>query len=130
MDMIWDDLYETHTGWVANMPFFRRFRHEDVPYIGGTRALSSTNHNLVWFEIEEGGEGNNYCQPSTNATTNTVIEIVWTRMYYLMNDDSWVLAGETKDQLINGNGGTHPHGSSYIWWDKDHCAITHTMTFK
>jgi hypothetical protein len=108
IDEVWDDMTAANTGWVSNMPFsFGQFR-------GATRKDINTypdnyaNMLNTWFEVEAAGNGSG-CSVDINTSTNTVVEIAWTRGYYLMNDDTWVLATSTIDQLTNGDGTAHPH---------------------
>jgi hypothetical protein len=71
-------------------------------------ADNHSNRINTWFEIEAGGDGSG-CSVDVNIATNTRVQVGWTRGYYLMNDNSWVLATESIDQLTNGDGTKHPH---------------------
>lgn len=111
VDIIWADMTSSNTGWASNMPSsYKQFQGPLLKSIK-ERENTSVNQQNFWFEIEEAGDGSS-CSTTINKATNTIVEIGWTRFYFLMDDDTWVLANETKDQLTNGNGGAHPHARS------------------
>jgi len=59
--------------------------------------------------VEAAGDGTN-CSVDINQATNTKVQIGWTRGWYLMKDNTWVLATETIDQVVpTGDGAQHPH---------------------
>ena len=108
VDMIWEDMNGINTGYTSNMPRgFGQFKGPSRRDIN-SYANSFANQTNVWFEVESAGDGGS-CSLDISRATNTKVQIGWTRAYYLMNDDSWVLVSETKDQLSHGGGGRYPH---------------------
>lgn len=99
-----------NTGWASNMPSgYKQFQGPLLKDIN-SRPDASVNEINIWFEVEAAGDGGD-CSLDINRAPNTRVQVGWTRGYYLMNDNSWVLATQTKDQLTGGNGGQHPHAA-------------------
>lgn len=110
VDLIWEDMNGRNTGYPSNMPSsYQQFQGPLLRDINN-RPNSSINEINIWFEVEAAGDGHG-CSLDTNRATNTKVQIGWTRGYYLMNDDSWILATQTKDNITGGAGSRHPHNS-------------------
>jgi hypothetical protein len=108
VNKIWEDMTGVNTGYASNMPAgYAQFRGPLLKNINN-RPDSSVNEINIWFEVEAAGDGGD-CSLDTNRATNTKVQIGWTRGYYLMNDNSWVLATQTKDNIKSGAGSQHPH---------------------
>lgn len=108
VNKIWEDMTGVNTGYVSNMPAgFTQFKGPIIKSINN-RPDSSINEINIWFEVEAAGDGGD-CSLDTNQATNTRVQIGWTRGYYLMNDNSWVLATQTKDNITGGAGSKHPN---------------------
>ena len=120
VDIIWADMTSPNTGYTSNMPKgYGQFEGHQLVDIN-KRQVASINRQNVWFEIESAGDGGD-CSSDMNRATNTLVEIGWARLYFLMNDDSWVLVSETKDQIKGGNGGRHPNTNSNFSWESERC---------
>ncbi len=103
---MWDYMNDPNTGWVSAMPSsFEQFQGAVRKDVSTQREYNSIN---IWVELEAGGDGSG-CSLDMNQSTNTRVEIGWTKGYILTADNKWKMFGKSQNHTQpTGDGAQYP----------------------